>query len=403
MKVIVKQSDAFDVLEVQGRIDGLTATELKLAAEQCMNGGARQLVFDCSAVTYLSSAGLRVFMQTWKSLSMIGGKMVLMAVPTAVMDVFRISGMDNFMIFVDDLSVLEAALPVVEPEDAAEVLNFKEFTFEMKSSIGSVGTLRRLGSPAHLEQAAFVQEDVVPVPQCEITYGAGLAVLGNDFEDYGNLFGEAAVINHRFFSYPAVKRPFVDFSGFSSENPTTLNFLYGFGFSGNFSKVLKMSGQAEAATVEEILGAAGNVAGGNLFGVVILAVSGGIFGMHLRKSPIRENNPSQTMILDGNRFAEWMNFSFDGEDIHKIIVATGIAVRDPDLLPEGMKKFFPVNSACHLHAVVFENGLLSLQIKEFESELERVMKEFEAQKVVHLLPSSRLQSGFIGIINLEAN
>lgn len=88
------------------------------------------------------------------------------------------------------------------------------------------GRIRELGSSAHLEQAAYTPEDVVSVPQHEISYGAGLAVLGNEFDDYKNLFGEAVVINHRFFSYPAVKSPFVDFPGFIPGNPTNLNFLH---------------------------------------------------------------------------------------------------------------------------------------------------------------------------------
>jgi hypothetical protein len=55
----------------------------------------------------------------------------------------------------------------------------------------------------------------------------------------------------------------------------------------------------------------------------------------------------------------------------------------------------------HLHGIVFENGLLSRDIRDFETELARVARDFRAEKVVHLLPSSRLKSGFIGIINLD--
>ena len=147
----------------------------------------------------------------------------------------------------------------------------------------------------------------------------------------------------------------------------------------------------------------GREKGLDLFGVVMLAVSGGICGMHLHKSPVMENNPSRSHILDDLHFAEWMYFPVEGEHIHNIVIATGIVARDPALLPARLKALFPSHSGIHLHAVIFESGLLSLHIDEFETELQRVMKEFAAEKVVHLLPSSLIQSGFIGIINLEAN
>ena len=403
MHIVVKKSGVFDVVEVHGRIDGLSSAELKQAIDQFAEAGVRRLVVDCAAVTYISSAGLRVFIQTHKSLSLIGGKMVLMAVPATVRAVFRISGMENFMSFTDDIQALENSLSPVESERLNDVVTVNGFSFERSVSAGRTGRLQQLGSPAPLLQSAYAQADVVVVPQHEIAYGAGLAVLGNEFEDYKNLFGEAVIIDHRFFSYPAVKRPFVDFSGFIPDNPTSLNFLNGFGFSGEFSGVLKISHLKDPASIDELLGAARTLTGNNLFGVVILAVSAGIYGMHLRKSPVRENNPEQFHILDDAHFAGWMNFPVDGEDIHKIIIATGIVVKDSLLLPARLKPLFPANSGLHLHAVVFENGLLSLDISEFENELQRVMKEFEAQKVVHLLSSSQLHSGFIGIINLEAN
>jgi len=69
MNVIVKKSVVFDIIEVQGRIDGLSATDLQHAIDKCTGAGARMLVLDCVGVTYVSSAGLRVFVHTYKILS----------------------------------------------------------------------------------------------------------------------------------------------------------------------------------------------------------------------------------------------------------------------------------------------------------------------------------------------
>ncbi len=403
MKIVVKKTGPFDVMEVQGRIDGLSSAEFKLALEECAKAGVRQLIINCSMVTYISSAGLRVFIQTRKSMGLIGGTMLLMTVPEMVRDVFRISGMENFMTFIEDLPELDFDSKETEPSPIAEGPELNGVRFEMRVVKGSAGRVSSLGSSLQLKNAGYTAGDVIALPQHEITFGLGLAVLGNDFDDFKNFFGEAIVVKQRFFSYPAVKKSYIDFSGFVAENPTRLNFLTGFRFTGDYSRVLKMPVQQASPNIETLLGAVETVAAGNLFGVVILAVSGGIYGMHLQKSPIAENNPAQIQILDDHHFAEWMNFPVEGEDIHKIIIATGVIVRDPLLLPAHLKPLFPANSRFHMHAVVFDSGLLNLNVLKFESELQRVMDEFEPQKVVHLLPSSQLQSGFIGIINLEEN
>jgi hypothetical protein len=86
-----------------------------------------------------------------------------------------------------------------------------------------------LGSHEKLEHCEFREADVVSVPSKAIRFGAGLAALGNRYEEYKGLFGESVVINGNFFSYPAVKHPAVDYV-LASEQHTGLEyrFLHGF-------------------------------------------------------------------------------------------------------------------------------------------------------------------------------
>lgn len=401
MKIFSAKQDNVDVLSIEGRIDGLTASEIKMALAQAAADGQRFLAVNLSAVTYMSSAGLRVILQAHKSLTLIGGKLILLSVPVPVHEVLRLSGMDQFLhILQDGISLRDFIQPSVQKEKSAffefQGINFTYQTFDRKG-----GTCFPIGSADKLQTSAYGQEDVVRIQQGNIQFGTGLAVLGDDFDDSKNFFGESIVIGHHFFSFPAVKRPLVDYSYYTSDSQHAVNFLYGFGFKGEFSAVLHFEACVDIPTLENLAQAAAKIAGSGLFGMVVLGRSGGMLGMSLRKSPIHGNEPDQGSILDDDNFTQWVNFSLDGEDINKTIIAAGLVVKDRNLLSPSIKKNLPEAADLHFHSAIFDNRLISQKPSEFSSELDRVCREFEVEKVIHTLPESKIKSGFIGVMNLD--
>jgi anti-anti-sigma factor len=403
MEIVSKKWNDFDVLELQGRIDGLTSAGLKRSIDQAAVDGRRNLVLDFTHVSYMSSAGLRIILQSHKTLKQIGGKLALVSVPLAVMDVFTISGMANFLEIHDELKALpETKQPGVDCTEIKEMM-IDGISFVWRAGSSSIGKCFTFGSEDKLLSSSFGPTDSIVFKPADITYGLGLAALGDDYSDYKSLFGEAVVIGHHFFSYPAVLKPEVDYSYFSPESQHSLNFLYGLGINGAFARILRFDVSSHPRSLDMLLKAAGEVAETDTFGVVILGMSGGIHGMHLKKSPILEHQPENGNIFDASHFPHWMNFSIESEDINKTIVACGIVVKNPVLQHPASKWILPENGGMHLHAAVFENGLWSNSIMEFEHELHRIMMEFEPQKVIHLLPETKLKSGFIAVINLEKN
>ena len=73
---------------VTGHIDTVTAPQLE--AELSLDA-VEELVIDISGVTYVSSAGLRVFLSAYKTMAKRGGMSIVGAQP-AVLEVFRITG-----------------------------------------------------------------------------------------------------------------------------------------------------------------------------------------------------------------------------------------------------------------------------------------------------------------------
>ena len=78
-------------VSVTGHIDTVTAPQLE--AELSLDA-VEELVIDISGVTYVSSAGLRVFLSAYKTMSKKGGMTIVGAQP-AVLEVFKITGFSS--------------------------------------------------------------------------------------------------------------------------------------------------------------------------------------------------------------------------------------------------------------------------------------------------------------------
>ena len=82
-------------LEIIGRLDTTTAPELEATIDGCV-AGIKELVLDCSALEYVSSAGLRVILKAQKLMN-AQGNMKLVHVNETIMEVFDITGFADIL------------------------------------------------------------------------------------------------------------------------------------------------------------------------------------------------------------------------------------------------------------------------------------------------------------------
>lgn len=95
LKIDKSVTDTTATLALTGRLDTSTAPELESALDALLPT-ATALVFDLSALEYISSAGLRVILKAQKAMTHKGG-MKLIHVPETVMEVFDITGFVDFL------------------------------------------------------------------------------------------------------------------------------------------------------------------------------------------------------------------------------------------------------------------------------------------------------------------
>ncbi len=79
-------------ISVSGRLDTNTSPELE--AERKLDG-AEEVVFDLAGLVYMSSAGLRVLMGAYKTMTARGGRMKIVNPNALVRSAFDITGLSG--------------------------------------------------------------------------------------------------------------------------------------------------------------------------------------------------------------------------------------------------------------------------------------------------------------------
>ncbi len=92
MKIQETRTGAVVVLAMDGKLDGFSAPTLETQVTRLLSDGIKRIVFDCSGLDYISSAGLRVFLATAKHLQTACGRCAFAALSAAVRETFRLSG-----------------------------------------------------------------------------------------------------------------------------------------------------------------------------------------------------------------------------------------------------------------------------------------------------------------------
>ena len=96
MRVEEKNRNEKLMLYVSGRVDAATASELEQFISDRIEG-LEELVLDFKGVEYISSAGLRVLLGTYKAMEDQKGKLIIRGINKEVEDILYITGFLEFL------------------------------------------------------------------------------------------------------------------------------------------------------------------------------------------------------------------------------------------------------------------------------------------------------------------
>ncbi len=92
MTIATEATEQAHIVSLQGQINSANAAGIESDVVALVDGGAKNLVLDFSALDYISSAGLRMVLVVAKRLKAEGGQLVLCGMQPHVREVFDISG-----------------------------------------------------------------------------------------------------------------------------------------------------------------------------------------------------------------------------------------------------------------------------------------------------------------------
>src|SRR3954449_8420151 len=109
MNVQMRQENGIEIVELEGSLDGKTAPEVREQLRPVL-ARAQKLILDLSRVDYLSSAGLRLLLLTYREVTASRGKVVLLGVSREIQTVMSHTGFLSFFALSDSFEKAKQAL-----------------------------------------------------------------------------------------------------------------------------------------------------------------------------------------------------------------------------------------------------------------------------------------------------
>ena len=95
MQIKIEKNGQETIVRINGELDTVATTEQAEELQQVLGIANEALVIDCSELEYISSAGLRFFMQLKRESEAKGGSIRITNMNEDVADIFRMSGFKN--------------------------------------------------------------------------------------------------------------------------------------------------------------------------------------------------------------------------------------------------------------------------------------------------------------------
>jgi anti-sigma B factor antagonist len=95
--------DEFAVIRLDGAVDAHTAPQFEEAVQKVIDDGQNNIIVDCEKLTYISSAGLGVFMGFVEELREADGDIKICGLSEKVKQPFEILGFETLFHFCPDV------------------------------------------------------------------------------------------------------------------------------------------------------------------------------------------------------------------------------------------------------------------------------------------------------------
>jgi anti-anti-sigma factor len=425
VKIEPQRSEGVVLASLEGRFDAYGADEFGKYLQSASLPEAGALVLDLSRVEYLSSAGLRVILATYKKLSRTGGTLALAGLQPYCRRVLEFAGFDQAFPVFETVpeAVAFCARGRSQPARQEESLRLDCGRLIITPVAAAAGAIEVLGDVRDVLHARITPAHLCSKRFSETEYSIGLGGLGDRIGDYFPLMGEMITVGGTMVWLPTDGHDTPDFLIPQKDTgQITLRTAFNVVIAGGFNELMWFeSGAAEGTSIDTLYRALFDLARQRrpdyrgVIGLAMRAQMGAVWGAGIKRSPIQEHAPANhEMITHSSNVGQW--FDFDATPRHggatALICGVG-ADLTADLSTyeqEEMNAVFYLNPGqaqntrelLHNHGVLFSPLPFPEQSASLEAEIKRVVDEGDFMDMRHLLDRSCIRRALIGVSYIQS-
>ncbi len=108
MKIDARTESDVTVIKPEGRMDFNALMEFSALLNRTVQGGAKKVLLDFSALEYLSSSGIRTIVESQKQIDAVKGTLAFCSLNTQIKELFQVVQLDKmFKIYPSEFEALD--------------------------------------------------------------------------------------------------------------------------------------------------------------------------------------------------------------------------------------------------------------------------------------------------------
>ncbi|MGH8336664.1 MAG: STAS domain-containing protein, partial [Gammaproteobacteria bacterium] len=345
---------------------------------------------DLAAVSYISSAGLRVLLAHWKELRRTKGSLAVTAVSAEVERIFKLAGLG--MLLEGKVTATGTTdSPFTSGATTARVRPWKGpgFTGEIEELSANARWRGKLILPSAPNPSSPSQSFKLPLP----TLALGLGAFGNSSPDSALRLGEFLAVNGNAVCLPTdgTNRP--DYAVSEGEMAPEAWVAEGLVADGAFARMARFEavGDTGGVKLSDLISNLLNVSGDSPYAFAAVVESVALVGAYRRRPPsvtTRDNNFAFPAVR------EWLTFTAEPSYQNTIALLVGVVARENSAMsaftrPYGVKS----GPRAHIHAAVFPYRPVRYGLSDLGQTLGGLFESKRIITVMHLLSDPRPEVG----------
>ena len=390
MEISRQKSADLLVLRLTGRLDANWCAHVQHALSAAVRDGEHRVHLDMAGVTYVSSAGLRVLLATYKQLRSINGLFAVANASPAVSEVLELAGLK--MLLAAD-GATSATVGESGRTHMSASASYEIFTSAPNEAAATSGVrLNVVGHAAMLTHGAGATP-IAARDFGEKAFALGLGALGAGPADCAPRFGEFLAIAGIAAFQPADGSSRPDFAVSQGAFVPKGCLLLGLAGEGTFGTLARFEAAKEAHTLglAELAQTALEISGASAVAFVAITETSGLVGATLQKSPAPAGTKEARFGFPQIR--DWLSFTSERAFRDSTSIVVGVAARPGTVLDPLLRPLGSPSLLAHVHAAAFPYRPLRKGRIELKPSVDELFDGQALQAVLHLLADPREFNG----------